>query len=181
MPAKRLPAAGLLPLLLLLACGAARAQGDEPAEEMHGREALRGVEAVRLRVETVPDKGLPGLSAALIERGAAERLRAAGLRVLTGEEAKGAPGAPVLFYRVTMLDTGCGHAGKPSCGYAGTTDMQLREAVRVSRAPGAEVTAATWQHVGRVHFSPPEPERLLAGLVSFMGVFVKEYNAANGR
>ena len=178
MPAKRLPAAVLL---LLLACVAVRAQEGGGDEEMHGREALRGVEAVRLRVETVPDKGLPGVSAALIERGAAERLRAAGVRVLTGEEAKGAPGAPVLFYRVTMIPTGCGHGGKAGCEYVGTTDMQLREAVRVSRAPGAEVTAATWQHVGRVHFNPPDPERLVVGLVSFMDVFVKEYNAANGR
>ena len=96
MPLKRLPAAGLV--LLLLACAVVRAQEGAPAEEMHGREALRGVEAVR-----------------------------------------------------------------------------------VSRAPGAEVTAATWQHVGRVQFNPPEPARLVEGLVSFVDVFVKEHKAAQGR
>jgi len=180
MPAKRLPAAGLLMLLLLLACGVARAQGDEPAEEMHGREALRGVEAVRLRVEIVPE-GLTSLTAVLIEKGAAERLRAGGLRVLTGEEAKAAPGAPALFYRVTLLDTGCGYAGKAGCGLVGTADMQLREAVRVARAPGAEVTAATWQHVARIHFNPPNAPLLAEKLVTFVDVFLKEYNAANGR
>ena len=177
MPLKRLTAAALL---LLLACVVVRAQEGAPAEEMHGREALRGVEAVRVRVEMVPE-GLPGVTAAHVERGMVERLRAAGLRVLTGEEAKGAPGTPLLFYRVTMLETGCGPAGKAGCGYAGTTDMQLREAVRVSRAPGAEVTAATWQHVGRVQLYPPDPARLVEGLVSFVDVFVKEFKAANGK
>jgi hypothetical protein len=179
MSSRRLPAAVLL--LLLLACASARAQEASPAAEMHGREALRGVEAVRVRVETVPAAGLPGVSAALVERGVVERLRAAGLRVLDGEEARGAPGSPLLFYRVTLLDTGCGPAGKAGCGYVGTTDMQLREAVRVSRAPGAEVTAATWQHVGWVALFPPDPARLVAGLVSFMDVFVKEHRAANGK
>ena len=178
MPLKRLTAAVLL--LLLLACAVVRAQEGTPAEEMHGREALRGVEAVRVRVETVPE-GLPGVTATHIERGMVERLRAAGLRVLTGEEAKGAPGTPVLFYRVTMLATGCGPAGKMGCAYAGTVDMQLREVVRVSRAPGAEVTAATWQHVGRVQFNPPDPARLVEGVVSFVDVFVQECKAANGK
>ena len=177
MPTKRLPAA----VLLLLACASARAQEASPAAEMHDREALRGVAVVRVRVETVPAGGLPGVSATFIERGLVERLRAAGLRVLVGDEARGAEESPVLFYRVTMLDTGCGHAGKAGCGYAGTIDMQLREAVRVSRAPGAEVTAATWQHVGRVAMFPPDPARLVAGLHSFADVFVKEYTAANGK
>ncbi|HEX8560267.1 MAG TPA: hypothetical protein VF668_19375 [Pyrinomonadaceae bacterium] len=169
MSLRRLPA-GLLPLLLLLVCAGARAQEHKQSEEMHGRDALRGLEAVRLRVETVPEQGAPGVTAALVERGAAERLRAAGLRVLTGEEAKG---APVLFYRVTLITS--------NCGYMGTADMQLREAVRVSRAPGAEATAATWQHVARIHFDPPNTPLLVEKLASLVDVFTKEHGAANGR
>lgn len=168
MPTKHLLAAGLL----LLACAGARAQDAKPAEEMHDREALRGVEAVRLRVEMEPAGVLPGVTAAHIERGAAERLRSAGLRVLNADEAKGSPGSPTLFYRVTLLTT--------NCGYVGTAELQLREAVRVTRTPASEATAATWQHVARVHYSSPAA-RLAEGLVSFVDVFSKEYNAANGR
>ncbi len=146
-----------------------RAQDARPADEVHGREALRGLEALRVRVEVVP-ADLPGVTAGPVERGVVERLRAAGLRVVAGDEARG---APVLVYRVTLFLT--------NCGYTGTVEMQLREPVRVARAPGAEATAVTWQHSGRIHFDPNSAARLVKGLPSFVNVFVEEHRAANGR
>jgi hypothetical protein len=163
-----LPAAGLL---LLLACVAARAQGAADAPELQSREALRGVESVRLRFEFVPADGLPGAAAQDVMKGTAERLRAAGLRVILG--GREAVGTPVFLSRVTLFTT--------NCGYAGTTDMQLREEVRLPREPEASATAATWQHVGRVQLYPPDPARLTEGLLSFVDVFVKEHRAAKGR
>ncbi len=150
--------------LLLLGCASARAQ-----DEAHARAVLRGLEALRVRVEVVP-ADLPGVTEELVKQGVVERLSAAGLRVLTGDEAHG---APVLVYRVTLFLT--------NCGYTGTVEMQLREPVRVARAPGAEAPAVTWQHAGRIHFDPNSAARLVAGLPSFMNVFVEEHGAANGR
>ena len=138
--------------------------------EPRGRDVLRGVEAVRLRVETVPAGGLGGVTAALIEKGAAERLRAAGLRVLTGE---GAPGLPVFFFRVTLFDSNCGHFL--------TVDMQLRETVRLARPPAGETTAATWQHAGHGMMFPRDEGRLLKGVLSFVDYFAREHTEANGR
>lgn len=166
MSAGRSLAAGLL---VLLACAAVRAQ----EAEMHGSEALRGFEAVRLRLELEPAGVLPRETVLEMEKGAAERLRAAGLSVVPGGGGAEAQAAPVLFYRVTLVPT--------NCGYVGTADVQLRESVRVSRAPGAETTAATWQHVARIHFSPPDPPRFGEKLLSLLDLFVKEYKAANGR
>lgn len=167
MPTRRLTAAALL--LLLLACAGARAQDARPLDEAYGRDVLRGLDAARVRVEVVP-ADLPGVTAELVKQGVVERLSAAGLRVLTGDEANG---APVLVYRVTLFLT--------TCGYTGTVEMQLREAVRVARAQGAEATAVTWQHYGRIHFDPNSAARLVRGLPSFVNVFVEERRAANGR
>jgi len=155
--------------LLLLGCVAARAQGARPSDEAHVRDVLRGLEAARVRVEVVP-ADLPGVTAELVKQGVVERLTAAGLRVLAGNEAHG---APVLVYRVTLFLT--------SCGYTGTVEMQLREPVRVARAPGAEAAAVTWQHSGQVHFDPNAAARLVKGLPSFVNVFVEERRLANGR
>ena len=169
MPGRRSLAAGLL--LLLLACAGARAQDAGEAPELQSREALRGLESVRLRFEFVPADALPRADAAAVMRGTAERLRAAGLRVIIG--GREALGTPVFFYRVTLFST--------KCGYAGTTDLQLREPVSVPRAPGAGAAAATWQHAGRVQLEPPDPARLTEGLLSFVDVFVREYRAANDK
>ena len=171
MPAKHLLAAGLL---LLLACAGARAQGDyKPVVETRSREALHGVEAVRVLVETTPFAEMRGVKAARIEAGAVERLRAAGLRVVTAEEAPNAKGLPVFFVRVMLFES--------SCSYSFTADVQLREAVRLARAPAAETTAATWQNAAHGLFVPRDEMRPLAGVLSLVDYFVREYRAANGK
>lgn len=168
MPTRLWSAAGLL---LLLACAAVRAQGARDASELKSREALRGVETVRLHVEFMPGGALPRAYAQDVIDGTAEQLRAAGLRVVLDD--KEAQGLPVFFYRVIMFSE--------KNGYTGSIDMQLREPVRQLRAPETEVTAATWQHVGYVQLYPSDPARLANGLLSFVNVFVKEYKTANGR
>jgi hypothetical protein len=169
MPTRHLPALGFL----LLACASARAQDYSPVVETRSRDALRGVETVRVLVETTPFAEMRGVKAALIERGAVERLRAAGLRVLTADEAPNAKGLPVFFVRVMLFEV--------PCAYSFTTDVQLREVVRLARAPAAETTAATWQNAAHGLFAPRDEVRPLAGVLSLVDYFVREYRAANGR
>lgn len=169
MPTKHLLALGLL----LLACAGARAQGYKPVVETRSRDALRGVEAVRVLVETTPFAEMRGVKAALIEQGAAERLRAAGLRVLTGEDARGAQGTPVFFVRVMLFES--------PCSYSLTADVQLREVVRLARAPAAETTAATWQNAAHGLAVPRETARPLESVLSVVDYFAREYKAANGK
>ena len=170
MPAKYLPATGLL---LLLACVGARAQAYKPVVETRSRDALRGVEAVRVLVETTPFAAQHGLSAEVIKAGATERLRTAGLRVLTDDEAEGAKRLPVFFVRVMLFEA--------PCAYSTSVDVQLRETVRRTRAPESETTAATWQNGGHGLQSPRNEQRVLAGVFSFVDYFASEYAAANRR
>ena len=160
--------------LLLAACATAAAQGYKPVVEIRNREALRGLDAVRVLVEVTPYAEQQGVTAAQLEAGAAERLGKAGLRVLTGEGAGDAKGQPVFFIRLILFDTGRGL-------YGYTTDVQLRETVTRIRAPAAELTAATWQNCALGMKGPPEPKGVLEGALSVVDFFVREYRAANGR
>lgn len=169
MPTKHLLALGLL----LLACAGTRAQGYKPVVETRSRDALRGVEAVRVLVETTPFAETRGVKAALIEQGAAERLRAAGLRVLTGEDARAARGLPVFFVRVMLFES--------PCSYSFTADVQLRETVQLARPSAGETTAATWQNAAHGLSSPREIARPLEGVLSVVDYFAREYRAANGK
>ena len=170
MPTRRLPVAGLL---LLLACAGVRAQDYKPVVETRSRDALRGVEAVRLLVETTPFAARHGLSAERVAAGAAARLRGAGLRVLTDDEADGAQRLPVFFVRIMLFEV--------PCAYTYSVDVQLREAVRLAREPGAETTAATWQNGGHGLIVPRHEASVLRGVLSFVDYFAREYKAANGR
>jgi hypothetical protein len=165
-----LPAAGLL---LLLACAGARAQDYKPVVETRGRDALRGVEAVRVLVETTPFAARHGLGAETVAAGAAERLRRAGLRAVIGEAAEAEKGLPVFFVRIMLFEA--------PCAYSFSVDVQLRETVRTRRTPSVETTAATWQNGGHGLTSPRADARVLAGTLSFVDYFAREYAAANGR
>lgn len=170
MPARRLPTAGLL---LLLVCAGVRAQGYRPVVETRSRDALRGVEAVRVLVETTPFAAQHGLSAERVAAAAAERLRGAGLRVLTDDEADGAKRLPVFFVRIMLFEA--------PCAYTYSVDVQLRETVRPARAPESETTAATWQNGGHGLVAPRDERRVFEGTRSFLDYFAREYAAANGR
>lgn len=159
--------------LLILACTHAPAQEYKPVVETRSRDALRGVEAVRVLVETTPFAEQRGVTAARLEAGAAERLRKAGLRVLTGAEAKSATGGPIFFIRIKLFDI--------SNFYSSTTDVQLRETVRLARPPATEMMAATWQNAAHGLLSPRDTERVLDGMLSVVDFFVREYQAANDR
>ena len=159
--------------LLLLACTHTVAQNYKPVVETRSRDALRGVETVRVLVETTPFAEQRGVTAARLEAGAAERLRKAGLRVLTGEEAERAKGQPIFFIKILLFDA-------PD-SYSFTTDVQLRETVRLARPPATEMMAATWQNAGHGLLGPPDTERVLEGMLSFVDFFAREYRAANGR
>jgi hypothetical protein len=160
-------------LLLLLACAGASAQGYKPVVETRSRDALRGVEVVRVFVETTPFAEQRGVTAARLEAGAVERLRKAGLRVLTGEEAKRATGAQIFFIRVLLFDT--------TTNYSFTTDVQMRETIRLTRPPATEMMAATWQNAAHGLLTTRDTERVLEGMLSVVDFFVREHKAANDR
>ncbi len=159
--------------LLLLFCAAAHAQEYKPLVETRSPEALRGVEVVRLLVEVTPQPGQRAEMAALVERGAAERLRAAGLRALTGDDARAVKSAPVFSIRLMLYNSGC--------GFTLTEDVQLRETVRLARRPATETTAATWQRSAHGLFYPPDEARVVEGVLHMVESFVKDYREANGR
>jgi hypothetical protein len=80
---------------------------------------------------------------------------------------------PVFFVRIMLFEA--------PCAYSFSVDVQLRETVRRARAPEAETTAATWQNGGHGLTSPRDEARVLAGTLSFVDYFAREYKAANGR
>jgi hypothetical protein len=91
-------------------------------------EVLKGLEAVRLEVERIkPEIERDGLFREELQSDIELRLRLAGIRVLSEEEAQKNPGAPLLHLNVDAL--------KCSFGYVYNIGLYLIEQATLARRP----------------------------------------------
>ncbi|MCL6545794.1 MAG: hypothetical protein K6T61_11240 [Bryobacteraceae bacterium] len=103
------------------------------AAENH-RESLRGLSAVTVRVERLSEEARAGgLSEQALRAEVEQRLKAAGLKVLTPSEAAQTPGRPVLYVRVNArLPYG-------SDSYAVNVTLALLQDVTAARDPALTI------------------------------------------
>jgi hypothetical protein len=107
-----------------------------------GRATLAGLTGVHVHVERMnPDAEKEGLSHSTLQTDVELRLRQAGIRVLSEEEAVAAPGLPWLYLQVTTLR-------KERGLYAYFIKVWVRQLVRLFRDPDIGSVATTWETPG---------------------------------
>ncbi len=127
--------AGLIFVDLLLG-GTSQVWADSEAE----RATLKGLSEVLVLVEEMkPDAERGGLTRSQLQRDVEPRLRQAGIRVLTQEEALRTAGTPTFYIRVTTSKSDAGI-------YAFSVDVRLQQNVYLDREPTIFYFGApTWE------------------------------------
>ena len=110
-------------------------------------ESLRGLQGVRVAVEKLSAEiERDGLSQAELKIDMEQKLRLAGLNVLTIEETRELPGAPYLRLGVQVLKSRSGF-------YVYSVGIELRERVHPLRRPRQSTWATTWDSLERFGWS----------------------------
>jgi len=126
--------------LFLIFWGAAGSVGS--AQTSRNVEALRGLKGVGVMVEDInPDVEQYGLTKSQAQTDVELRLRKAGIKVLTREEATKAEGAPSLYVRV---DTSA-RSGLLGTLYDVRVQLALYQMVILERDPNIHIWVATWE------------------------------------
>jgi len=126
--------------LWIIAAALAATNGLLFAAAENHRESLRGLSAVTVRVERLSEEARAGgLSEQALRAEVEQRLKAAGLKVLTPSEAAQTPGRPVLYVRVNA------RLPYSSDTYAVNVTLALLQDVTAARDPGLTIREAkTW-------------------------------------
>ncbi len=107
-----------------------------------GKDSLKGLKSVHVIIENLKsDIEKDGLNASTIQTDVEQKLRMAGIKVLTEEEWIKEPGSPYLYVGVSSYkrDTGL---------YAFHIEVELSQEVILYRKPDVLCPAITWACVG---------------------------------
>jgi hypothetical protein len=108
------------------------------ADDERQRQTLAGLRGVSIVVEDVnPEAEKDGLTAATLHTDIQQKLRQAGVAVLTEDQAARAPGAPHLYLKLSAMKHGAGF-------YAYHIQLGVRQSVILLRASRGIVFATTW-------------------------------------
>jgi hypothetical protein len=130
----------LMLIVALQFCSVVMAQNDSKSS----RQSLKDLTGVYVLVDNPrPDAEQDGLSSSQIQTDVEQRLRMAGIKVLTMEEMLKAPGMPTLYVDVKTL--------KKQESYSYSVQVILQQNVRLERDPTNLFIAPTWR-IGAVGF-----------------------------
>ena len=119
------------------------ALSDSPRQ----RATLAGLTGVGVVVEDMdPAAEKDGLTESTLQIEVELKLRQAGIRVLTSDERRAAPGNPYLYLRVGTFKNAQSDMGL----YAFVVNLQLMQEVRLTRNPAITSLAITWDAEGWV-------------------------------
>jgi hypothetical protein len=144
--------------------------------EPYQRSSLRGLPGVRvLLTDLNPDAERDGLVKGEIQTDVESRLRKAGIRVLTEEEWRNMPRAPLLYVRVDALK-GSDRA------YAFYINVDLYQRVSIEQTSNISVLAATWS-TGSIGITEPTKLKgfVIGSLRNEVDEFIKAYLAENSK
>ncbi len=146
------------------------------ASENH-RESLRGLTAVQIRVESLSDEaGRAGLDEKSIEADVGQRLRAAGLRLLTANQRGQESGAPVLYVRVNAKRS------YDAPLFAVNVTLALLQDVIAARDSSLRLREAKTWDVGYTRTYTQDSLRQVLGVVGdLVNEFVKDWRGVNSR
>jgi hypothetical protein len=154
-------------------------QAETPMETLVKRAILKGLPGVSVLVYGLgPEAERDGLIRVQLQREVELRLRTAGIRVLTEQEARQVAGYPSLVVSLITLRT---HDPVLENVYAIGLNVQLLENVRLSRDTAIEITTPTWNSkslIGLMGVSKLA-QRVRAEVAGFVDGFISDYLAAN--
>jgi len=156
---------------LLLAAVAAPAAGQVDFEGT--RRTLEGLEGVHVWVEEFrPEAKRAGFNEAMFKTAVEMTLHAAGIKVLTGDEVREVPGAPVIYVVVFPEHVEPGEAAPYS------VQLQLHQIVYLGRDPATWTLASTW---GTAALGYGDLPYIQAGVMYKVGQFVSAWRSVNPR
>ena len=144
------------------------------ADDERQRQTLIGLRGVSVVVEDLnPDTERDGLSGSTLQADVEQRLRQAGISVMTEAQAGRSPGAPHLYLKLDALKHTAGF-------YAYHLQLGLRQRVTLDRSPRVTRFAMTWSApdlLGTVAWANLPSIR--ADVKERVDQFIKAYFAAN--
>ena len=139
------------------------------------RATLQGLRGVRVLVEDLaPEVEREGLVKDHLQKSVEERLRSAGIRVLTQEEAVKAPGEPYLYVNVNISFA---KGEEEICSYS--IDVALIQNVTLVRIPKQTSYAVTWSTGGVGLIAKKSLSELKESVEEFADIFVKAFFSVN--
>ncbi len=141
------------------------------------RASLKGLQGVRVLVEDLaPEAEQAGLAKESLQKGVEEKLRAAGIRVLTQDEAALTPGEPYLYVNVNVtFSKGEGE----TCSYS--IDIALIQNVTLARDAGQTTYAVTWSTGGVGLIGKKSLSELQESVQGLADIFVRAFNGVNSK
>jgi hypothetical protein len=139
------------------------------------RATLKGLRGVRVLVEDLaPEVEREGLLKDQLQKSVEERLRAAGIRVLTQEEAVKAPGEPYLYVNINV---NFAKGEDEICSYS--IDVALIQNVTLVRTPKQTCYAATWSTGGVGLVGKKTLSELKGSVEEIVDIFGKAFFSVN--
>jgi hypothetical protein len=144
------------------------------AEANLQRETLRGLPGAWVVVEKLPTElEQTGLTQDQVQTDAENRLRKAGIAILTQDECWQTPGMPWLYITVALLKVN-------ATTYAATIGAVLNQEIVLTRNPQIKAFGATWDagvHLGAIGAESLPTVRNHVG--SLIEQFIADYQAVN--
>jgi hypothetical protein len=134
--------------------------------------SLSGIKGIGLVVEDVsPDVAQDGLSMSQIQADIAEKLRAAGITVLSDDALTKAPGMPFLHCNIFTIKNEA-----DICAYHIT--FALYQMVSLIRKPALKQSVATWKIAGGGTVDASQIGTIRTDLQAYLEKFITAYKAA---
>lgn len=139
------------------------------------RASLQGLKGVRVLVEDIASEVEErGLARVVLQKEVEDKIRAAGIKVLTQEEATQTPGEPYLYLNINVT---LSRGEEEACSYS--IDLALIQNVTLVRNPGQATYAATWSTGGVGLIGKKSLKDLKETTLEVVDLFVKAFMSVN--
>jgi len=158
--------AGWLWCILWLANAHAQEKGQQ------GVSSLAGITGMGLVIEDlVPTVEQEGLTAGQILKDVEQKLRGAGIKILSDDELAKTPGLPYLYVNIFTF--------KDEDIYAYHITLELKQMVSLVRKPAVKQSVGTWKISGGGTVGALKLAHIRAIVAEYTDAFIKAYRAAN--
>jgi hypothetical protein len=137
-----------------------------------GVSSLAGLNGVGVVIEDIdPAIEREGFTAGQIQKDVEEKLRAAGIKILSEAELTKSPGMPYLYVNIfTFRDEDI---------YAYHITLELKQMVSLVRKPAVKQSVATWKISGGGTVGALKLATIRTAVGEYINAFIKAYFAAN--
>ena len=137
-----------------------------------GVSSLSGLSGVGVVIEDL-DSAIEreGFTALQIQKDAEEKLRAAGIKILSETELTKSPGMPYLYVNIFTF--------KDEDIYAYHITLELKQMVSLVRKPSVKQSVATWKISGGGTVGALKLATIRTAVGEYINAFIKAYFAAN--